>query len=83
MRDALSIREGTVLLFPVYDRITGTGSNVQYHIIGWVGFRVSGFDTVSSNGTLTGSFTKFIAQGLESVDPSQSDFGAKKVTLVG
>jgi hypothetical protein len=83
MRDALAIRSGTVLLFPVYDHYSGTGSNLQFHIIGWVGFRVSGFDTTSSDGTLTGSFTKFIAQGLESSDASQTDFGTKKVTLVG
>ena len=44
---------------------------------------VTSFDTQSSNGTLTGSFTKFIAQGLDSADPSQTDFGVKKVSLVG
>jgi len=82
-RNALDIRAGTVLLFPVYDKITGPGSNAKYHVIGWVGFVVTSFDTQSSNGTLTGSFTKFIAQGLDSSDPSQTDFGVKKVSLVG
>lgn len=83
MRDSLQIRSGTVLLFPVYDKITGPGSNSVYHVIGWVGFRVDSFDTQSQNGTLTGQFTRFIAQGLDSSDPSQTDFGVKKVTLVG
>jgi Flp pilus assembly protein TadG len=83
MRDALDIRSGDVLLFPVYDKITGPGSNAVYHVIGWVGFRVDSFDTQSQNGTLTGQFVRFIAQGLDSSDSTQADFGVKKVTLVG
>ena len=35
---ALDARVGTVLLFPVYKTLDGTGQNAQYDIIGWIGF---------------------------------------------
>ena len=38
VQDALQQRRDTKLLFPVYDKLVGTGSDAQYHVIGWVGF---------------------------------------------
>ena len=40
IQGALDARIGTVLLFPVFDTLTGNGSNAQYNIIGWVGFHL-------------------------------------------
>jgi Flp pilus assembly protein TadG len=62
---AIQGREGTELLFPVYDTLTGTGSNASYHVIAWVGFHLlpgSTFD--GSTGSLTGYFTRVIWAGL-------------------
>ena len=41
--DALTARLNTNLLFPVYDVIVGSGANATYHVVGWVGFHLTGF----------------------------------------
>ena len=64
IRDALTARIGTVLLFPVFKTLTGPGQNAEYEIIGWIGFKLTGFTVNGNNATLTGSFTEFIAQGI-------------------
>jgi hypothetical protein len=81
--NALGIREGDILLFPVYDQLAGNGSNLKFHVIGWVGFRVTGFSGSGNSGTVTGTFEYFVAQGLESTDSSQPYLGVRKITLVG
>lgn len=81
---ALQQRIGTVLLFPVYDTITGTGSNATYHVIGWVGFHLDGFTARGSDGTITGYFTQVIWDGIQSQSgsPNEPDFGARSVQLI-
>ena len=49
---------GRTLLFPVYDAISGNGSNLQYHVIGFAGFTLTAWAAQGNNGTITGSFTK-------------------------
>jgi Putative Flp pilus-assembly TadE/G-like len=61
---ALTQRIGTVLMFPVYDIIAGSGAGAQYHVIGWAGFYLTGFTVHGSSGTISGYFTEYIAQGL-------------------
>jgi Flp pilus assembly protein TadG len=87
IQDALSARFGTDLLFPVYDTLLGVGSNAEYHVIGWVGFHIT--DAVALNGTtgsLTGSFTRFIAQGIVSTNGHPGvtipDLGVHSVALI-
>jgi hypothetical protein len=82
VKEGLDIRTGDVLLFPVYDRLTGPGDNAIFHVIGWVGFRVTGYDAHGSSGAVYGSFTRFIAEGLQSEDPSQPDYGVRTIQLV-
>src|SRR5205823_5177928 len=36
--DALDLRVGTVLLFPVFKTLDQQGQNAEYDIIGWIGF---------------------------------------------
>jgi Flp pilus assembly protein TadG len=92
---ALNGREGTDLLFPVFDTLGGTGSTAQYHVIGWVGFHLDCFGlAVSStncqnqngnNQTLTGYFTQVIWKGLLSSSGSNNnepDYGVDTVNLV-
>jgi len=84
IHDALQVRLGSTLLFPVYDRVVGTGTNATYHVIGWVGFTITDFDARSSSGTITGYFTKAIWQGLPALPGSgQPDFGVRTIRLSG
>jgi hypothetical protein len=64
VRDAMTVSIGQVLLFPIYRSIVGPGSNAQYDIIGWVGFIIRSYNTQGSAGTLTGVFTRYIAEGI-------------------
>jgi hypothetical protein len=83
VRQAMSVSVGQVLLFPVYDSLTNSGSNATYHIIGWVGFYVSGFDPNGSTGRVFGHFTRRVSGGIQ-VTPNSPvpDYGARAVQLV-
>jgi hypothetical protein len=74
---------GKELLFPVYDTITGNGANLTYHVVGWVGFVITSYDARGNSGTLDGSFTRVIWQGLQGAQGGNStDFGNRSVQLV-
>jgi Flp pilus assembly protein TadG len=81
---ALTARIGTVLMFPVYDVLVGTGVNATYHVVAWVGFRVDSFTATGTSGSITGQFTRIDWQGLPAPTPSsEPNLGAKIVTLTG
>jgi Flp pilus assembly protein TadG len=84
MHSALDQRIGTTLLFPVYDNIIGTGSNAQYHVIGWVGFHLLSYEARGSSGSITGYFTEVIWTGLQATSGGGQppNFGARSVQLV-
>ena len=83
-RQALTGRVGQEVLFPVYKPpVVLSGSNAEFNIIGWVGFQITGSSGGGNSGTIYGSFTRFIAQGLQATNPgSQSDFGVRAIQLV-
>ncbi len=81
---ALTEKIGTVLLFPVYDIIQGSGSGAEYHVIGWVGFHLNGFEVHGSSGSISGYFTEYIAQGIQPTSGSGPPwFGVVSVRLIG
>jgi Flp pilus assembly protein TadG len=84
IQDAMKTRIGTEMLFPVYDTLTGSGSNAQYHIIGWVGFFVTGVDKQGNNGNVSGYFTRVIWTGIQasSAGGGGPNLGARAVQLV-
>jgi len=84
IQDAMTSRIGTEMLFPVYDTLTGNGSNAQYHIIGWVGFFVTGVDKHGNNGNVSGYFTRVIWTGIQasSAGAGGPNLGARAVQLV-
>lgn len=85
VRDALdrSISEGDVLLFPIYDSLTGPGDNAQYHIVAWVGYRVSSYSNTGSDAVLHGEFTERLSHGIQvSSGSSVPDYGVRAVQLV-
>lgn len=84
IQDALTKRFGTELLFPVYDTLVGSGSNAEYHIIGWVGFHVESVTAGGSSGSITGYFTRVIWDGIQSsTNKNMPDFGVHSIALVG
>jgi Tfp pilus assembly protein PilV len=83
IQDALLLRANTDLLFPVYDTLVGSGSNAEYHVIGWVGFHITSQTATGTSGSITGTFTKVIWDGIESSTGSTSpDFGVHSIALV-
>jgi predicted outer membrane repeat protein len=83
IQGALQKRFGTELLFPVYDTLSGTGSNAEYHIIGWVAFHVTGVTADGTGGTISGWFKSVIWTGIQSSSNSHyPDFGVHSVALV-
>jgi Flp pilus assembly protein TadG len=84
MQDALAKRTNTTLLFPVYDTLAGNGANAHYNVIGWIGFHMTDWSARGNNGTLTGYFTEFIAQGILNPNgPSgEPNFGVRSVQLI-
>jgi Flp pilus assembly protein TadG len=80
---ALQLRLGDEVLFPVYQPpILLSGSNAQFNIIGWVAFHIDSESAKGSSGTLTGHFTRFVAQGLQAGNWNGHDFGVRVVQLV-
>jgi Flp pilus assembly protein TadG len=83
VQSALDNRIGTVLLFPVFDTLTGSGQNAQYNIIGWIGFHLDGYVVHGNSATLTGYFTQYIAKGIQAAPGSnEPDFGVRTIQLV-
>jgi len=88
VQSALTNRLNTVLLFPVFKTLTGSGQNAQYDIIGWIGFYLTDFSVHGNSATLNGYFTTYIAQGiLASSSPGSggvpsSFFGVKSIQLI-
>lgn len=89
IQGALDQRIGTVLLFPVYKKLDGTGQNAQYEIIGWIGFHLTSYEVHGNSASLHGYFTTFIAQGILSGSgpggggtPTSSSFGVKSIQLI-
>jgi Flp pilus assembly protein TadG len=74
---------GKEVLFPVYRLLTGPGSNAKYDIIGWVGFVITSYTANGSNGSLTGHFTTYNAQGVPATSGGKPYFGVKTIQLVG
>lgn len=73
-----------VMLFPVYDTLTGTGSNAEYHIIGWAPFHVLSHEAHGNEGSITGYFTDIIWYGTlaTSAGGGGPNFGARTVQLI-
>jgi Flp pilus assembly protein TadG len=77
-----SIR-GTTILIPVWDKVTGSGSNARFHVYGYAAFHLLDYDIYNSDPALIGYFT-FGAQQSDATTASTStapDLGARSVFL--
>ena len=68
----------------MFHTLNGTGQNAQYLIVGWVGFHLDSYTVHGNNATLTGSFTTYIAHGIQDTTSSsnQPDFGVRTIQLI-
>jgi hypothetical protein len=82
--DVLDARVGDILLFPIYRKLSGTGTNAKYEIIGWAGFRLSGIDVKGTNEKLFGEFVSVTWDGIQASKASEAppNFGVKNVSLI-
>lgn len=81
VRDALDARMGEELLFPIYRRVRGGGSNLEYEIVGFVGWHLTDW-SITGKGKLEGWFTRVIWEGIYSETETDDDFGARAISLV-
>jgi putative Flp pilus-assembly TadE/G-like protein len=83
VKEALNIRIGDELLFPIYDAVKDGGANFEYHVVGWVGFVVTDFTAHGSKGTVEGHFVRVLWEGILSESGGGAeDFGVRAVELV-
>lgn len=82
VKEALDIRRGDELLFPVYDRVKGGGANFEYRVVGWVGFVVTDFKPQGSSGTIDGYFVSVIWEGIQSETGEEEFFGVRSIQLI-
>ena len=82
--DNLDDRIGDVLLFPIFRKLTGNGTDAKYQIVGWAGFRLTGLDLHGSNEILFGEFVSVTWDGIQAEKASDAppDFGVTNVSLV-
>lgn len=81
-QEALGLRFGTEVLFPVYDSIKESGSNAEYNIIGWVGFVPTKVTGGGSSSTVHGYFKSVIWHGVRVTSSGSPAFGVRGVSLV-
>ena len=86
IQDAMAQRllSHPVMLFPVYDALTGSGSNAEYHINAWAAFHVLSVDKGGNDGRVTGYFEDVIWDGLQATagGPQPPDLGVRSVQLI-
>lgn len=86
IQSSLQLRYGSDLLFPVYDTLIGTGSNAQYHVVGWASFHLTLAQSSGSSGSLSGYFTSVIWKGVVNANgnsnPPIPNLGVYSVALV-
>lgn len=81
-QSALARRLNTEILFPIYRRITGSGSTAEYEIVGFVGFVVTEVRGGGANQTLVGHFTQVIWDSLPASSNPAVDYGVRSIELI-
>jgi len=83
MSEALQVRRGEEVLFPIYrEPILGGGTNARFNIIGWVGFVITDWDNTGSGGQVDGVFTRVVWEGILTNSGGSADFGVRTVQLI-
>ena len=84
VEDVLDARVGDILLFPVYRKLTGSGTGAEYEIVGFAAFRITGLDFHGTNEKIFGEFVSVTWDGIQagSSGSAPPDFGVKNVSLI-
>jgi len=82
VKNAMDAMIGHNLLFPVYDTVSGGGANLSYHVVGFAGFNLQGYDFQGNSGQIDGWFVHVDWKGAGTSDTS-TYFGATTSQLVG
>jgi hypothetical protein len=81
-QSALERRKGTEMLFPIYRKVSGSGSTAKYEIIGFVGFVVLEVQGGGAAQKLRGYFTRVVWDGIPAKTTPATDFGIRSIELV-
>jgi hypothetical protein len=82
IKGAMNDRIGTEMLFPVYRTIREEGANLEYEVIGWVGFFVTDYNANGNTAKVSGYFNRVIWEGELSGTTGSADFGVRSVALI-
>jgi hypothetical protein len=76
------IAAGDELLFPIYRKIVGSGTNAQFEIIGFAAFVITSVDFTGSNEKIYGYFTGNVSwDAIEAESGTPTDFGIRAIIL--
>ena len=81
-REAMDLRLGDEVLFPIYKTLKKSGSTAEYDIVGWVGFVITEYAGGGSSGKVRGYFTRVTWEGVISTSPTDLDFGVRAIALI-
>ena len=82
IKGAMNQRIGTEMLFPVYRTIREEGANLEYEVIGWVGFFITDYRATGNSATVSGYFSRVIWEGTLNGTGGTADFGVRSVALI-
>ncbi len=83
IKGALTVRDESELLFPVYNAVRAQGAGFEYYVIGWAVFHVTGYTIHGANDSkVHGYFVDMIWAGIQSETAGEPDFGARTVSLI-
>lgn len=76
------IAAGDELLFPIYRKLTGTGTDAKFEIIGFAAFVITDIDFDGSNERIYGYFTGNISwDAIEEESGTPTDYGVRAIIL--
>lgn len=76
------IKTGDELLFPIYRKITGSGTNAKYEIVGFASFVITGKDFTGNKEKLFGYFTGNVSwDAIEAESGNPTDYGVRTIIL--
>jgi hypothetical protein len=81
-REAMDLRLGDEVLFPIYKTLKKSGATAEYDIVGWVGFVITEYTGGGSSGKVRGYFTRVTWEGVISKSPTDLDFGVRVIALI-
>jgi Putative Flp pilus-assembly TadE/G-like len=83
VRGALTDRDETEILLPVYRSTRAQGAGFEYYVVGWAVFHVTDWDIHGSKDSrIYGYFMDMIWEGINSEHAGDPNFGARSVELI-